>query len=282
MRGRRTLRGSFYLGLLLSVACGEPPAPRPPAPALTSPPAPASATPSSATKGSSAARPPAPDQALLERLAAEVVYHDSIGRRVLYTWTNAAQAAELARTRRLLTRTESATKGRAFFDRRRDQTNLPESRLFDEPALAKRRFAWTNPWATLRGWEGESYGDRLIRVTLKNEAIIASFHPDDPNGMPWRFFSVTGAPLSELEVIRSAGRIAAVYHVFDGIEEGDRKAPPYREYVLCNESMIASWEIGTARLNGEIADEIALLRRVRADLARAPSDRLKLSAIARD
>src|SRR5262249_44222107 len=161
---------------------------------------------------------------------------------------------------------ESPTKGRAFFDRRRDQTTSPVSRLFDEPALAKRRFAWSNPWATLRGWEGESYGDRLIRVTLKDQAILAVFNPDDKNPEGWRFFSALGIELGLGEVLQHPERIAAVFHIFEGIQEGERTAPPYREYVLCNESMIASWEVDTERLRAEVAAEIDLLRRLRAEL----------------
>ena len=41
---------------------------------------------------------------------------------------------------------------------------------------------------------------------------------------------------------------SAVFHVFDG--EG--KAAPYREHVLCNESMIEEWSIDTPEIRAEV------------------------------
>jgi hypothetical protein len=219
-----------------------------------------------------AARVAAPPPSLLGRLADEAVDGNRPARRVLYTWTTDEQVEELTRTPVLLTRSASPTKGCAFFDRRRDWDRSPVARLFDVPALAKRRFAWANPWATLRGWsDGESYGKRLVRVTLKAEGILGIFDPGARS--TWRFVDLAGREVPLATVYKHPARIAAVYHVFRGCRVDGQAVAPFREYVLCNEAMIEAWEVGTDQVRADLAAEVALLRMLRAELGTAHSAR---------
>jgi hypothetical protein len=201
------------------------------------------------------------------------VYHDLFPRSVLYTWTTSAQVDELRRTRILLSKTRSATKGTSFFDQRRREHPWSEAVLFDEPALARRRFAWGSPWPTVRGLDArETYGDRLIRVTLKPGAILAYFGGKDHSW--WSYFDLQGRPVSFSEMVAHPQRIAGVFHVFDG--EGEH--PSYREFVLCNESMIQAWEIDTPEIRADLAVAIDVLRRLQASIQRDPPDPAAMEA----
>src|SRR4029079_12685663 len=110
----------------------------------------------------------------------------------------------------LLSRTQSATKGLALFDRLLEARTDPASRLLRQPGLARRRFAWSNPWATLLGWgASERYGTELVRVTLRDQARIGIF--DDSLATPWRFVETDNTPVPIEQALAAPERIAAVY-----------------------------------------------------------------------
>lgn len=213
-----------------------------------------------------------PDRSLVNALRADAVYHDDIARRVLYTWTRAEQIAELERDRQLLTRRVSPTRGPSRFDRTLVELDDAPARLLRSQRLSLRRFAWANPWGARLGFRNESYGDRLIRVQLRPDAIVAKL--DRSRSEPWSFRDLDGQPVTRAEALAHPERIAAVYHVYRGDAAAaapDAAAPdaaaPYREYVLCNESRIAHWEHASERLARELRDDIQLLEQVRAALA---------------
>jgi hypothetical protein len=128
---------------------------------------------------------------------------------------------------------------------------------------AKSRFAWPAPWATVRGWPDETYGNYLVRITLKPHAIIVAMSS---------MFGITGArdlanrPIALDEVRRHPERIAAVYFTSRTdlpVAEGVLlPSSTYREFVVCNESMVESWAVGTDDIARELADEAALLEEV--------------------
>jgi hypothetical protein len=241
---------------LLQAGCGsnEAEAPRPPAEAVELTPL-----------------PPAPDPALVARLRESVVHHDRVWRRVLFTWTTQDQLADLRAERVLLFRSESPERGPAYFDQvvaaRADAEAPPDpvARLLREPGLAARRFAWPSPWATLSGWDGESYGDRLIRVELRDDAVVARFDPTAAEE-PWRFVDRHEAVVGLEDVVRDPSRLAAVYHVAASTPE--RAA--YREYVLVNESMIARWSITPGETRSEIDRGVSLLADLTARIRTVP------------
>jgi hypothetical protein len=254
-----------------ALACGEPPHPVSP-PATTS----ASAPPSSATEQPTASAPSAsaPEQAppsatelaMRDRLDSEGVYQDRLTRRVLYTWTTPAQVEELRKTRTLLSRSES-TKGRSRYDADLDKRTDAVARILRDPALAKKRFAWTNPWATSRGVFDETYGSELVRITLRGGAVIAVF--DARESGPVRVIDTnTNAETSAESVVSNPSRIAVVYHVSSATKPSSSDAYPFREFVLMNESMIERWEIATKPLVSDLAADLEMLHTIRAAITR--------------
>jgi hypothetical protein len=220
---------------------------------------------------------PGPSEAptLVDRLRPWAVVHAKVARRTLFTWTTREQIDELGRDPTLLTRTESAEHGATHFTQvvaQRAATGDLLAALLATPAFAKSRHAWPVPWATVLGWQGETYGDDLISITLKPDAWIAKLRTSQPG---WEVVDLDDRPVELAEALRHPERIAATYFVEDtpgpgprgtygNTYSGGRARPAFREYVISNESMIASWSIGTeeiARLLAEEVDSLEVLRR---------------------
>lgn len=244
------------------LACAEPAPPAPPpqpsasAPASSPPPPPAPApvvTP----------EPPPPPPDPSPALARYKVTDTSYARRVLYTWTTPQQIDELLRTRVLLARTESPKYGRSNFDRTMEARWLQGDKLASllrADAFRKVRFAWPAAWATFLGWPGERYGDQLIEITLKAEALVAMYRT---SLQKWEVRDVSDSVVPEEVALRHPERIAAVHFVHDSVSLPAATATPrpsmwadgreaYREYVLCNEAMIESWAVGEGSVTKEI------------------------------
>ncbi len=188
-------------------------------------------------------------------LRASGVSHTHVARPVLYTWTREAQIEELRAGGPVLSRSEGTTGVRSGLDVSLDQDTSEFAQLLRRPGLSRWRFAWPSPWATRMGWPVTGdYGDRLLRIELRGEALIAVY---DSRITPRvvRFFTDQGndVPLEEAMLVPQFW--AAIYHVQEhpGPDGETRLA---REFVLINESMIARVTYGTA----EIAQELSVER----------------------
>jgi hypothetical protein len=202
---------------------------------------------------------PAPVDPIAEAerlLAQDVVDQHKFSRDTLYTWTTSEQIRELQTGSDLLTRDESPTSGSSYVDQvlhalagKGDPLAVP---LYTTP-FAKMRFAWPSLWPTRGGWPDEQYGDQLVRITLKPQAWVA--YLSTATGT-FEIHDLRDGVVPLDRAVTSPERIAAIYFVSDaGVPTASgipRALASFREYVLCNESMIASWEVGTAR----IADEV--------------------------
>lgn len=201
------------------------------------------------------------------RLDVHAVTTESWVRRDLYTWTTPEQIEALRAGGPLLVAT-AATAGRATpFNRLLDEM-VEQGRpghelaavLRDTPSLERRRYAWTSPFATVLGKGPRRYGEALIRVELEPHAVIARLRPDaEP---PWSFRDGEGHEVPEAEILARPERIGAVYHLRVGAEQ----SIPFREYVLCNEAMVAHWSVGTPAIRERVREE----RRLVLDLAASP------------
>jgi hypothetical protein len=209
--------------------------------------------PKSAASGQEAVAPPedAP-LAVHVRLREEAVLSTAPARKTLYTWTTREQVEALARDRVLLTRTESPVHGPSRFDQllaERAQAGHVIAQKLRTEAFARARHAWANPWATLLGWPDEKYGEELIVVELKPEAWTLVLTESNSE---WKLFDADNKELSAQNAVLHPERIGAVFFVNDGpgrgpgrtFARGGMDSPAFREYVLCNESMIARWSIG--------------------------------------
>ena len=205
----------------------------------------------------------------------DALYHDRFARRELYTWTTSDQIAELRRGSRLLVRDESPLSGASYLDqvlhalaRRGD----PVATLLYTTPFANMRFAWHAPWATRFGWSpGEAYGDRLIRVTLKPDAVIVSLSTATGT---FAARNLANEPVALPAVLAHPDRIAAIYFVSVAGPAAPGLVQPkatFREFALCNESMIESWEVGTDRISALVAANAAALDHVVRYLATKPA-----------
>jgi hypothetical protein len=206
------------------------------------------------------------------------VYENSFCRNTFYTWTTTEQITGLRTNKTLLTKSKSETKGYSIFDMSLRDTafkNNPAVQLLLEERFSKKRFAWVNAWATIMGWEGESYGNQLIKIVLKDSAVIGKFNKSDTLE-PVSFYDMKGRKLALDFVLKHKNQIAAVYHentnkknrivLLGSSTYSNRKRisledfVPYREFVIVNESMIGQWSYGTPDIKQEIESEIALLK----------------------
>ncbi|MFT3775055.1 MAG: hypothetical protein QM820_57640 [Minicystis sp.] len=273
-RGKGSADPAIKAGVVISLALGDLACARP-----GTQEAPAATVVLSASS-SSAAAPVAtavPGNAA-EKLRPYIVTNKRFARRTLFTWTTREQVEALAKDRVLLTRSESPTHGLAYVDQVIIQRAAAGDRLaalLRTSAFTRARFGWPVPFATYLGWPGEHYGDELIRIDLRYEAWIAKLRTATNE---WEVVDMDDHPVAIDEVLKHPERLAAVYFVqdtprstgrmstFEAPAKPDRMA--YREYMICNESMIERWSTGTAEIAREMIAEAEALEALGNALAR--------------
>lgn len=186
-------------------------------------------------------------------------------RAVLYSWAPPARAAEAARDGVLLRTAADDGAATPFsellgrMERRAGEEGVVARALLRDPALRRYRYAWPSAFATARGFQGRSYGSSLVRVTLRPDALVLRLAPGDARPLRLYDRDHREAAASRFDALRH--RVGAVYHV--------RRAPEvpvsFREYVVVNAAMVASWEVATPA----VCDELARERRLVASLVGA-------------
>lgn len=125
--------------------------------------------------------------------------------------------------------------------------------LLEDPSLSRYRYAWASAFPTARGFQGVSYGASLIRLVLREEALILRLDPRD--SQVFRLYDSAQREVPIELFAREKARVGAVYHV--------RRHPEvpvsFREYIACNPAMLASWSIATASACAELREERALV-----------------------
>lgn len=207
------------------------------------------------------ARPPASVLApeALSSIQGAGITEASFARGVLYSWTSTATAARLRRTAEIFDDNqlpEGPTPYVRWLEHiasRDDASGQLARALLGHPDLRRRRYAWPRPFATRLGLGARDYGDQLLRVELNPRAIIGRFNPASRE--VWTFRDLDGRPVPLARALADPSRIGAILH----IREGGADESGYREYVLCNESMIASWSLATPAIASAIAEDIKML-----------------------
>lgn len=272
---RRPLPLHFVVGFsLLDAACTHaPPAPPALSPEPVVPPS-VPAAPSTAQQGS----PGVPVEVVPQALRDDAVTTRNFSRRVLFSWTTDDQLAALRQTPVLLTREASPTRGASRYDQElaaRASGGDAMATALRQRRFARARFAWTAPWATVAGWPTEDYGRVLLRVVLRGDAWVAHLRTGSRD---WIVRDMNDRDVPLADALAHPERIGAVYFVHDAapqrfvgpgtfLAEG---ATPFREFVLCNETMIESWEVGTAAAQEAVARDLATLDALIAADAAAP------------
>lgn len=214
-----------------------------------------------------------------------IVYNDDFVRNTFYTWTTPEQIVELRKNKNLLTKSKSETKGYSLFDMSIRDSSFNKfliAQLLQQPQFAKKRFAWTNSWATLMGLEGESYGNQLIKILLNDSAIIGGFNPQNHSN-PFQFYDMKGNELKADYVIENSDRLAAILHFnqidvsrmeethkrgggtyynYTGKFKKENVKIEMREFVIFNKNMI-TWSYGTYEIKNDILKEIAFLEQLK-------------------
>jgi hypothetical protein len=130
------------------------------------------------------------------------------------------------------------------------------SLLLDDPLLRWHRYAWPSPFATTMGLGARRYGDSLIRIELDPHALVGRFNPIA--AQPFAFVDMRGQAVPLAKALAQPQRIAAIYHV----HMSPTSPIAYREYVVCNESMIHAWSLATPQIRARVEAEIELIRQL--------------------
>lgn len=216
--------------------------------------------------------PPIPKEdatVVATEFARHAVALPNIAQCTLYTWTKLEQIEALQKDPTLLTKSESPENGTSFFEQileQRAQMKDPLAKLLRTEPFARQRYAWTAPFATRIGIGAESYGDELIQIVLKPDAwfVILKMSSSEI-----AVVDANNKPISKADALAHPERLTAAYFVQDQPVTGYRAsmAGPnerlgYREYVLFNESMIASYSVGTPEIAAELENETRALERL--------------------
>jgi len=200
---------------------------------------------------------------------------DLPARRELFTWTTAEQIQEIRAGSVLMTRTEReglgpgyamealAMLGSCTTGDPADADRIALAALLSGPAFSKARYAWTEPWATRVGWPGESYGDKLVRMVLRQDAWLARY-----DSRRLDVIDMSNAPVALADALAHPERLAGVYFVRDGGAGGPEcygsfrgeGGNGYREFIIGNEAMIEEWSLGTPEIRSRIESDIALVQ----------------------
>jgi hypothetical protein len=229
--------------------------------------------------------PPASEQELVSRLRTHAVSSDDFARSVFYTWTSPDQVAALRSSHALLVATSQSSLHpspylRLLAELRRSGQPGHElaQLLLEHSQLQGRRYAWISPFATVLGLGERTYGEALIEVVLRPEAIIGRLARAPKGDSPFRFVDLSGNPIPESQVMAHPERLAAIYHLRPQNPQEPTDFVPFREYILCNEAMVLSWSVGTEAIRARLAAETALLRALRPYFAALPQREVYRSA----
>jgi hypothetical protein len=200
--------------------------------------------------------------------------NDAPARRELYTWTTSEQVQELRAGSVLLTRTEREGLGPGYAMTVLDElahqvSEIPAEKdlialagLLSGPSFGKARYAWPEPWATRVGWPGESYGDQLVRIVLRQDAWLARYQSGSID-----VFDMNNAPVTRADALAHPERLAGVYFVRDVGAGGPRcfgsfrgGDDGYREFIIGNEAMIEEWSLGTPDIRARIESDLTLVQ----------------------
>jgi hypothetical protein len=207
------------------------------------------------------------------------VFNDRFIVNDLYTWTTKEQVEEIRKNKNVLIKSSSEKYGKANYDivleEKKKQGNEIATLLLNS-LYAKKRFAWPHPWATVRGYPGENYGDQLLKISFKSDAIVGRFITSNADA-PFHFYDMKGKSLSIDYVKQNFDRLAYVYFVnerktskkmlyYRGTMRRrstriiNSEGPfPYREYVICNQEMIREVSVGTDAIKQKLKYDIDFL-----------------------
>jgi hypothetical protein len=198
-----------------------------------------------------------------------------------YTWTTAEQVAALRAGGDLFSRSEREGLGRGtaieeltrYSQAGHGSAGEKLAGVLVNSVFAKARFAWTNAWATRMGWPGESYGDQLLKIELREDAWVVSF-----DGGYLSVHDLNNESIATDVALATPERIGAIYFVRGGLSTGGpmcgtflgQSSNGYREFVLGNLAMVRRWSLATAGLIETLNTDIQRFEKLRGLVAACP------------
>jgi hypothetical protein len=146
--------------------------------------------------------------------------HNRVLRQAVYTWTTAEQLAILRQTDVLFQRDERPGMGPgALFSalalapiRRPELASIVAD--LRGPKFSKGRYAWINTWGASAGYQGESYGNELITMRLRPEALFLQLWSTGPQSAELGdLVELTNAKYTGPVTEAVRARVAGVYFV---------------------------------------------------------------------
>jgi hypothetical protein len=208
-------------------------------------------------------------------LAFGAIAEDAAPPTVIWSWTTVEQAAEIRRDGILFTRESSPTLGKGLLfdvlDARAAAGDAAAARLTGTE-LAKGRFGWHNPWATILGaGPGETYGLELLRIEMRADTWFARVRASQP-GID--FVDAAGKPIASASALASFERVGGILFENDvptapvqGCWTGSAGGGAiYREIYVGNEARLATFSHRTSAILSTIDGHIAELSSLRAYL----------------
>lgn len=177
--------------------------------------------------------------------------------RVFYSWTTAEQIDELREGAPFLSRIVNAQGSQGTFYAsmaRQAAAGNETAKFFLREEFQKSRYGWVNPlsYAAI-GTQVYPFGERLLRLSLKKEAVIAVL----TSNFPVRVFATDGVEVAFEFLLSNPGRLGAIFFHDEDTVFRDEGAcypnGPLREFIFPNESMIESWEYATVSVLADVA-----------------------------
>ena len=174
---------------------------------------------------------------------------------VVWSWTTTEQADEIRRDKVLFTRESSPTLGRGFLydvlEERAAKGDATAARLAGSE-LAKGRYGWSNPWATVRGaTPTETYGDELLMIEMRADTWYARVRTTDAS---IDFVDSSGSAIATDMALASFERVGGILFDHDGESSTHCSTGSggggliYREIYVGNEARLASFSHRTGTI----------------------------------
>jgi hypothetical protein len=203
--------------------------------------------------------------------------HNRVLRQAVYTWTTAEQLAILRQTDVLFQRDERPGMGPgALFSalalapiRRPELASIVAD--LRGPKFSKGRYAWINTWGASAGYQGESYGNELITMRLRPEALFLQLWSTGPQSAELGDLvdinnvidtgPVTGAIRARIAGVYFVNHVGGEYGTFTYGCSNPQVAPVtgYREIFVGNLDMLAQCEAHTQELQDTMAHDASRL-----------------------
>ena len=123
--------------------------------------------------------------------------------------------------------------------------------LATDPAVRRRRFAWTTPMGTAIPLGTRSYGPALIRLVLEEGSFFLHFTPEQTPS--FRAFNGAGREVALSAVLADPARIASVFH--------EQASVPMREFVV--HGRVARVQTNTEAIRERLRRETEMLASMR-------------------